>query len=119
MSQSFLAFPVSMPAFGEEAFETNSIMSEPCDFIGEDLPHCAIVRPTPRQNASLLAVGHFLTNTGCSQANRRNSLIHYLLKQLHMIGDLKKETDQPLRSGRFCPICTLLIRALRKRSLWG
>ena len=61
MSQSFLAFPVSMPAFGEEAFETNSIMSEPCDFIGEDLPNCAIVRPTLRQNASLLAVGHFLT----------------------------------------------------------
>ena len=93
MSKSFLAFPVSMPPFGEEAFQTNSIMPEPCDLIGEGLPNCGIVRSTLRQNASLLAVGHLLTNMGCPQANRGNSLIHYLLKQLHMIGDLKKETD--------------------------
>jgi hypothetical protein len=39
-------------------------MPEPCDFISEELPECAIIRPTLAKNAGPLAVLAFLTNQG-------------------------------------------------------
>ena len=53
-----------MTPFGGEAFQTNLIMPEPCDFISEDLPDCSIIRPILPQNAGPLAVANFLTNMG-------------------------------------------------------
>ena len=50
--------------FGGEAFSTNLIMPEPCDFISKALPDCSIIRPTLRKNAGPLAVLAFLTNMG-------------------------------------------------------
>ena len=55
---------LNSPPFGGEAFSTNLIMPEPCDFISESLPDCAIIRPTLAKNAGPLAVVTFLTNQG-------------------------------------------------------
>ena len=60
-----VTFPdLNSPPFGGEAFTTNLIMPEPCDFISENLPDCSIIRPTLRKNAGPLAVVAFLTNMG-------------------------------------------------------
>jgi len=60
-----VTFPdLNSPPFGGEAFSTNLIMPEPCDFISEDLPDCSIIRPTLRKNAGAIAVVNFLTNMG-------------------------------------------------------
>jgi hypothetical protein len=60
-----VTFPnLNSPPFGGEAFQTNLIMPEPCDFISEDLPDCAIIRPTLRKNAGALAVADFLKQMG-------------------------------------------------------
>jgi hypothetical protein len=60
-----VTFPdLNSPPFGGEAFSTNLIMPEPCDFISEDLPDCSIIRPTLRKNAAAIAVVNFLTNMG-------------------------------------------------------
>jgi hypothetical protein len=56
-----VTFPdLNSPPFGGEAFATNLIMPEPCDFISEDLPDCSIIRPTLRKNAGPIAVAKFL-----------------------------------------------------------
>jgi hypothetical protein len=58
-------FPdLNSPPFGGEAFQTNLIMPEPCDFISEDLPDCSIIRPTLTRNAGAVAAARFLTNMG-------------------------------------------------------
>ncbi len=63
-----VTFPdLNSPPFGGEAFATNLIMPEPCDFISEDLPDCSIIRPTLRRNAGPLGVVNFLTNMGLFQ----------------------------------------------------
>jgi hypothetical protein len=60
-----VTFPdLNSPPFGGEAFSTNLIMPEPCDFISKTLPDCSIIRPTLRKNAGPLAVVAFLTNMG-------------------------------------------------------
>jgi hypothetical protein len=60
-----VTFPdLNAPPKGGEAFSTNLIMPEPCDFISENLPDCSIIRPTLRKNAGPLAVVAFLTNMG-------------------------------------------------------
>jgi hypothetical protein len=61
-----VTFPnLNAPPFGGEAFSTNLIMPEPCDFISEKLPDCAIIRPTIRRRITgppmVLA---FLTDMG-------------------------------------------------------
>jgi len=58
-----VTFPdLNSPPFDTEAFQTNLIMPEPCDFISKSLPACSIIRPTLRENAGPLAVVAFLTN---------------------------------------------------------
>jgi hypothetical protein len=60
-----VTFPdLNSPPFGGEAFQTNLIMPEPCDFISEDLPDCSIIRPTLTKNAGAVAAATFLTNMG-------------------------------------------------------
>jgi hypothetical protein len=68
-----VTFPdLNSPPFGGEAFATNLIMPEPCDFISEDLPDCSIIRPTLRKNAGPLAVVAFLTNMGLFQGQSQD-----------------------------------------------
>jgi hypothetical protein len=60
-----VTFPdLNSPPFGGEAFSTNLIMPEPCDFISAALPACSVIRPTLRKNAGPLAVVSFLTSMG-------------------------------------------------------
>jgi hypothetical protein len=61
-----VTFPnLNAPPFGGEAFSTNLIMPEPCDFIREKLPDCAIIRPTIRRRITgPPAVLAFLTDMG-------------------------------------------------------
>jgi hypothetical protein len=56
-----LVFPdLNAPPFGGEAFQTNLIMPEPCDFISENLPDCSIIRPTRNRVAGARATAAFL-----------------------------------------------------------
>ncbi|HXS95178.1 MAG TPA: ferritin-like domain-containing protein [Candidatus Limnocylindrales bacterium] len=41
--------------FGGEAFQTNLIFPEPCQFIAQNLPACAVIRPSLTQNAGAVA----------------------------------------------------------------
>jgi hypothetical protein len=60
-----VTFPdLNSPPFGGEAFSTNLIMPEPCDFISAALPACSVIRPTLRKHAGPLAVVSFLTSMG-------------------------------------------------------
>ena len=60
-----VTFPdLNSAPFGGEAFATNLIMPEPCDFISEELPDCSIIRPTLKMNAGAVATAKFLTNMG-------------------------------------------------------
>jgi hypothetical protein len=60
-----VTFPdLNSSPFGGEAFSTNLIMPEPCDFISKALPACSIIRPTFTKNAGPLAVVSFLRNMG-------------------------------------------------------
>jgi ferritin-like protein len=46
-----------------EALQANLIMPEPCDFIGSDLPRCAIIRPTgPDQIDAVGAIRGFIAD---------------------------------------------------------
>jgi hypothetical protein len=60
-----VTFPdLNAPPFGGEAFSTNLIMPEPCEFISANLPACSIIRPTLQKNAGPLAVVAFLKDMG-------------------------------------------------------
>jgi hypothetical protein len=51
-----LTFPdFNSPPFGGEAFQTNLIMPEPCQFIDARLPACSVIRPDLTQNAGAVA----------------------------------------------------------------
>src|SRR5439155_23214830 len=59
-----LVFPdLNSPPFGEEDFQTNLIMPEPCPFLSRALPVCSIIRPTKTKGAAMGAV-QFLTAMG-------------------------------------------------------
>ena len=46
---------LNSPPFGGEAFQTNLIFPEPCQFIAQNLPPCAVIRPSLTQNAGAVA----------------------------------------------------------------
>jgi Ferritin-like domain len=81
---------LNSPPFGGEAFSTNLIMPEPCDFIRESLPDCAIIRPTLAKNAGPLAVVTFLTNQGLFTGQSAE-----FFKTLH---DIAKKADKARRN---------------------
>ena len=41
---------------GDEDFQTNLIMPEPCNFLSKSFPVCSIIRPTATQGAAMGAV---------------------------------------------------------------
>ena len=49
-------FPdLNAPPFGGEAFQTNLILPEPCEFISPDLPLCSVIRPSLTQFGGAVA----------------------------------------------------------------
>ena len=51
-----ITFPdLNSAPFGGEAFQTNLIFPEPCEFIAQNLPACAVIRPSLTQNAGAVA----------------------------------------------------------------
>jgi len=51
-----VTFPdLNAAPFGGEAFQTNLIFPEPCEFITPNLPACAVIRPSLRENAGAVA----------------------------------------------------------------
>jgi hypothetical protein len=55
--------PPFQTGFGQEDFQTNLIMPEPCPFISSSLPKCSIIRPTETDGIAM-GVVNFLTNMG-------------------------------------------------------
>ena len=54
--KTHVTFPdLNSPPFGGEAFQTNLIFPEPCQFISPNLPACAVIRPTLPQNSGAVA----------------------------------------------------------------
>jgi hypothetical protein len=49
-----VTFP-DLDAAGSELFQTNLIMPEPCEFIKSNLPACAVIRPSLKENAGAVA----------------------------------------------------------------
>jgi hypothetical protein len=49
-----VTFP-DVNASGGELFQTNLIFPEPCEFIKSDLPACAVIRPSLKENAGAVA----------------------------------------------------------------
>jgi hypothetical protein len=49
-----VTFP-DLNAAGSELFQTNLIMPEPCEFIKSNLPACAVIRPSLKENAGAVA----------------------------------------------------------------
>jgi hypothetical protein len=59
---SGLKFPnLNEPPFGGEAFETDLVLPEPCDFISKDLPDCSVIRPSSTPLAGAVAAVKALT----------------------------------------------------------
>ncbi len=51
-----VSFPdLNSPPFGGEAFQTNLIFPEPCEFLSQTLPACSVIRPSSPQNAGAVA----------------------------------------------------------------
>jgi hypothetical protein len=51
-----LLFPdLNAPPFGGEAFQTNLILPEPCEFISPKLPRCSVIRPSLTQFGGAVA----------------------------------------------------------------
>ena len=51
-----VTFPdLNSAPFGGEAFQTNLIFPEPCEFIATNLPACSVIRPSLTQNAGAVA----------------------------------------------------------------
>ena len=51
-----VTFPdLNSSPFGGEAFQTNLIFPEPCEFIAKGLPPCSVIRPSLPQNAGATA----------------------------------------------------------------
>jgi len=68
-----VTFPnLNAPPFGGEAFQTNLVLPEPCEFISADLPACSVIRPISTLNSGAMAAVTALTNSllfqGQSQA---------------------------------------------------
>jgi hypothetical protein len=96
-----LTFPdLNSPPFGGEAFETDLIMPEPCDFISKDLPDCSIIRPTLRKNAGPVAVANFLIKMGlfAGQSPEFFTTLNDLAKKAdnarRQLGQGKKEEEE-------------------------
>lgn len=54
--ETHVTFPdLNSAPFGGEAFQTNLIFPEPCEFIAPGLPPCAVIRPSLGQNAGAVA----------------------------------------------------------------
>jgi hypothetical protein len=55
-------FPnLNEPPFGGEAFQTNLVLPEPCDFIRKGLPDCSVIRPSSNDLAGPVAAVRGLT----------------------------------------------------------
>ena len=51
-----VSFPdLNSAPFGGEAYQTNLIFPEPCEFIAQNLPACAVIRPSLKQNSGAVA----------------------------------------------------------------
>jgi len=51
-----VTFPdLNAPPFGGEAYQTNLIFPEPCEFIAPSLPACAVIRPSLQSDAGAVA----------------------------------------------------------------
>jgi Ferritin-like domain len=85
---------LNSPPFGGEAFSTNLIMPEPCDFIRESLPDCAIIRPTLAKNAGPLAVVAFLTDQGLFTGQSAE-----FFKELHSIAKAANSARRDLEEA--------------------
>jgi len=57
-----LTFP-DFNASGDPLLQTNLIFPVPCEFIGPNLPRCAVIRPTNPKGIAM-GVVNFLTGTG-------------------------------------------------------
>lgn len=68
---SHITFPNLNVTPGGEAFQTNLIFPEPCEFIDPSLPVCSVIRPSLDQNAGALAAVNALTknNLFAGQSN--------------------------------------------------
>ena len=59
-----LTFPdLNSAPFGDESFQTNLIMPEPCPFLDRSLPVCSIIRPTETAGVAM-GVVKFLSDMG-------------------------------------------------------
>jgi Ferritin-like domain len=59
-----VTFPnLNASPFGEETFQTNLIMPEPCPFLSRKLPPCSVIRPTATRGIATNVV-NFLTAMG-------------------------------------------------------
>ncbi len=52
--ETSVTFP-DLKASSGELFQTNLIMPEPCEFIKANLPACAVIRPSLKENAGAVA----------------------------------------------------------------
>jgi ferritin-like protein len=58
-----LMFPdLNAPPFGGEAFQTNLIMPEPCQFLRRKFPRCSIIRPTATKGAAMGAANALMAD---------------------------------------------------------
>ena len=54
--QTGVTFPdLNSPPFGGEAFQTNLIFPEPCQFLAAGLPVCSVIRPSLQEDAGAVA----------------------------------------------------------------
>jgi len=54
--ETHVTFPdLNAAPFGGEAFQTNLIFPEPCQFIRQNLPACAVIRPSLKEDAGAVA----------------------------------------------------------------
>ena len=59
-----VTFPdLNSPPFGGEAFQTNLIFPEPCEFIEPGLPVCAVIRPSLQADAGAVATATAIANS--------------------------------------------------------
>jgi hypothetical protein len=57
-----LTFPdLNSKAFNPEDFQTNKILPEPCDFLGQGFPECSVIRPSSTMNSGAVAAVKALT----------------------------------------------------------
>lgn len=87
-----VTFPdLNDPPFGGELFQTNLIMPEPCAFINQSLPACAVIRPSLDQNAGAVAVATAVAKSGLFNGQSQAFL--------QAVMDLAKAADSAERQG--------------------